>query len=392
MVSIEKALSIVAENIQHSQDIKDKPLIKCLHHYLAKDVFSPINMPPFNQSAMDGYAVFFDDNHTNNFVIIDESKAGNQKEIILKPGEAVRIFTGAPVPENSNAVIMQENTEVNHNNLTIKDTLSDFKNIRLKGEQIKENELALAKNSILNPAAIGFLATLGITKVPVYKKPSIQIIVTGDELISPGKELAYGQIYESNAIMLQTALANHGFYKVKITKVKDDFSSTKKVINKAIQKNDFVFISGGISVGDYDYVKTSLETLNVEQLFYKVKQKPGKPLYFGKKNNTYIFALPGNPASALTCYHVYAAVALQKYIGNLNPHQNIQQLPIASDYDKKGIRAEFLKAKIHPNKIEILTNQSSAMLNTYAIADALIKLPEATNFIKKGTLVDYILL
>ncbi|MDO3693559.1 molybdopterin molybdotransferase MoeA [Wenyingzhuangia sp. chi5] len=387
LVSIKEAMNLVNTNVL-SKKPKKVLLKNALDLFLAEDIISPINMPPFHQSAMDGFAILFDETHQNNFTLVDEIKAGDNNKRTLNIGEAVRIFTGAPTPTNANAVIMQENTSVENGVLNIDDTLTDFKNIRLAGEQIKQKQVALQKGEKLNPAAIGFLATLGITEVSVYPKPSISIVVTGNELVTPGTPLEYGQIYESNAIMLQTALAKKGFTDVTITKVKDDYEATRAALNDVIKQSDLVLISGGISVGDYDFVGKALLELKTEQIFYKIKQKPGKPLFFGKNQNTIIFALPGNPASALTCYYIYIESALQKMIGNPNYSKPTISLTLSNEYIKNGTRGEFLKAKVTGGEVEILGSQSSAMLNSFAQANALIYLEDDVRMVKKGEKVN----
>lgn len=386
MVSITEAIELVHTHTHVSAPTR-KLLLNALDLFLAKDVFSPINMPPFNQSAMDGYAVLYDDNHQNNFILVDEIKAGDNNNRTLQAGQAVRIFTGAPTPTNANAVIMQENTSVKNNILLIDDVLTPNKNIRLTGEQIKQNETALRKGEKLNPAAIGFLATLGITTVDIYKKPTFTIVVTGNELAEAGTSLEFGQIYESNAIMLQAALLKKGIDNITILKVKDNYNATKDSLQKAILQSDFVLISGGISVGDYDFVGKALLELNTQQHFYKIKQKPGKPLFYGTNGNANIFALPGNPASALTCYYIYIETALQKFIGNPNYKKQTVRLTLQNEYIKKGIRGEFLKAKVTGKEVEILGSQSSAMLNTFANANALIYLEEGVGTISKNQIV-----
>lgn len=383
MVSISEAINLVNEHTNTGTIIKT-PLVNCVDLFLAEDLLSPITMPPFHQSAMDGYAVLYNETHQNNFKLVDEIKAGDNNNRTLKAGEAVRIFTGAPTPTNANAVIMQEKTSVNNGVLVIDDVLSNNKNIRLKGEQINQNQTALKAGSKLNPAAIGFLATLGFTDVPVFKKPSITIVVTGNELAEPGTLLEFGQIYESNAIMLQTALLKKGFNNITILKVKDDYTATVERLKKAIDSSDFVLISGGISVGDYDFVGKALLELKTEQVFYKIKQKPGKPLFYGKNGKTSIFALPGNPASALTCFYIYIEAALQKFIGNPNYKKQTTELPLLSKHLKKGTRGEFLKAKATGTSVEILGSQSSAMLNTFSDANALVYLDENTEVVEKN--------
>ena len=171
--------------------------------------------------------------------------------------------------------------------------------------------MALQKGSKLTPASIGFLASIGITQVNVFKKPSIAIIATGNELVPGGTPLGYGQIYESNSLMLKAALQNLNFDNVTTHKVDDHYNDTLELLSDLIDSHDLILVSGGISVGDYDFVGKALDELKVKQLFYKVNQKPGKPLYFGKKDHKVIFALPGNPAAALSCFYLYVHSALQ---------------------------------------------------------------------------------
>ncbi len=388
MIRVEDAIQQVLEN---SKPIKKQSidLSKAIGCFLFEDIISPISMPPFRQSAMDGYAL-----HTtqgNHYNLIDEVKAGDSHHPKLKAGEATRIFTGAAVPDTANAVVMQEQTSAKNGLITITGTVNLNDHIRPLGEQVKKGSLALKKGTKLTPAAIGFLTSLGITKVNVYIKPTIAIVVTGNELIEAGTPLAYGKIYESNAIMLRAALNNIGYNDVSIYKVEDDYQNTHALLKAILAKYDFVLISGGISVGDYDFVGKALNELQVKQLFYKVKQKPGKPLFFGKKGNTTIFALPGNPAAALSCFYIYVQLALQKLSGDINIKFQKQKLKSASKYSKKGDRAQFLKAQINKdNEVHILEGQSSAMLQTFAIANALVYVSEKQEEIFIGDMIEVI--
>jgi hypothetical protein len=243
MISVQQAKTILGNNIPPSKEI-ELPLLESLNFCLAKDVFSEINMPPFRQSAMDGFALNIHESLV--YQLIGEIKAGDSHKIELKPSEAIKIFTGAAVPDSANAVMQVEKTLLTNEILELKEPILLETNIRPLGEQIKKNEIALSKNSILNAAAIGFLAGLGITKVPVYKKPSVGILVTGNELVKPGNDLEYGKIYESNSIMLQAALIDSGFKNINTYNVDDDFLNTKNSIGKALQENDILLISGGM--------------------------------------------------------------------------------------------------------------------------------------------------
>ena len=289
MISVEEALSIIEDN-QYCGRPVEVAIENCLNLILAESVFSKIDMPPFRQSAMDGYAVSI--HNSNTYKLIGEIKAGDDPaNLTLKSGEAIRIFTGAAVPSSANAVVMQEKVDAESHSITLQEIPIEQKNVRSKGEQIKQGEIAIEKDTLLTPTVISFLASLGLAKLKVYPKPKVGIVVTGSELVAPGQPLPNGKIYESNSILLASTLQNEGIQEFSIYKIADDFNKTVDILEKVIAENDFVLISGGISVGDYDFTGKALEKLNTKKLFYKIKQKPGKPLYFGKNNNTHIFAL-----------------------------------------------------------------------------------------------------
>ena len=369
MITIENALNLVEQNLPEPT-IKEISLEMALDLVLAKDLVSPITMPPFRQSAMDGYALNYWD--SNIYEIIDEIKAGDGHNPKLKPGQGVRIFTGAAVPDSANTIAIQEHVTYLNHEITLTKGVSIEQNIRPLGEQIKQGDIALAKGTKLTAAAIGYLAGLGITRVVVYSKPSIAIITTGNELVTPGEPLSYGKIYESNGIMLANALLKSDYQKVEIFQVKDDYKNTLSLFENVLSHFDMVLITGGISVGDYDFVGKALKELQVKEVFYKVSQKPGKPLFFGRKKHTAIFALPGNPASTLTCFYIYVLPALSKMSGK--PFEMLPRSIAKSmtSFSLKGDRPQFLKSKLSNGEVEILEGQSSAMLHTFSLANALV--------------------
>lgn len=370
METVERAIQLVKENVKTNPMISEK-LIDCLGLSLAEDIFSPIDMPPFPQSAMDGYVVSGKNTQYN---VIGEIKAGDDaSNLTLKTGEAFRIFTGAMIPSNAKYVIIQEHVNVQENKILIPSDY-DFKfNIRPLGEQLKEGELAAKKGITLTPGLIGFLATLGMMNVSVYKKPEITIIATGNELTKVGKELAPGKIYESNTIMLQMALQSYGFL-AKIHCVDDNLDNTLETVSKAINESDVVFLSGGISVGKYDFVHEVLERLKVKEVFYKIKQKPGKPLYFGIKGNTIVFGLPGNPAAALTSFYIYGLSAIAQKIGRNTDFIKEEEKRLTKAIEKPAGRTFFLKGKTNGEMVEVLSGQSSAMLSAFSDTDCFIML------------------
>ena len=384
MIQVEQALSIIAEN-SIKMPAQKIPVHKALGYVLAETVYSPIDMPPFRQSAMDGYAFIHSEKHQ--YDVVSSSQAGDHENVKLKESEAVRIFTGAFVPDDADTVVMQEHVMANENSILITIMPTQFTNVREKGEQIKKEEVVFEANTLITPAAIGFLACLGITEITVYKKPKVAILVTGNELVKPGKKLPKGKIYESNSIMLQAALQTIGIKKVKSYKVKDNLKATKKALKNILEKNDIILISGGISVGDYDFVKEALLANDVEELFYKINQKPGKPMFFGRKKDCLVFALPGNPASSLTNFYVYVYPAIKNRMGFSEIHLPKLMRKLNNEITNSTGKTLFLKALYDETHVTVLDSQSSAMLNTFAIANSLLIVPNDTENLKKGALV-----
>ncbi|MDI6049452.1 molybdopterin molybdotransferase MoeA [Flavobacterium sp. XS2P24] len=372
MVQVEEALSIIAKN-SCKMPIRKIKVAKSLGFILAETIYSPMDMPPFRQSAMDGYA--FIHSELQQLDVVSTSQAGDFSNKKIKENQAIRIFTGAYVPDDLDTVVMQEHTAVKNKTVEITKMPVRFANVRNKGEQIKENELVLEKNTLITPAAIGFLACLGITEITVYAKPKVAIVVTGNELVKAGRKLAQGKIYESNSIMLQSALQGIGIKKIEMFRVKDNLKATKRVLKSSLSAFDVVLVSGGISVGDYDFVKEALLSNGVEELFYKINQKPGKPLFFGKKDKTIVFALPGNPASTLTGFYIYVHPALKISMGFEAIYLPKIKRKITVPFENTSGKSLFLKGLYDDEKVTILESQSSAMLNTFATANALIYLP-----------------
>ena len=381
MIQVEQALLLIEESCCKMPTGKIK-VSKSLGYILAETIFSPMDMPPFRQSAMDGYA--FSHNELVNFEVISMSKAGDYSNPKIEKNQAIRIFTGAFVPDNCDTVVMQEHISKIGDSIAINKMPIRFANVRNTGEQIKQHELVLPKDTLITPAALGFLACLGITKIVVYTKPKVAIVVTGNELVTPGKKLPKGKIYESNSVMIAAAAKGIGIEKIKIFKVKDHLKATKKVLDKCLSDFDVVLVSGGISVGDYDFVKEALLENGVEELFYKINQKPGKPLFFGKKGSTIIFALPGNPASALSSFYIYVLPALKKRMGFEVLHLPQIKRKINSDFTNISGKSLFLKAFYNDKNVAVLESQSSAMLNTFAVANSFIYIPFDSEIVKKN--------
>jgi molybdopterin molybdotransferase len=387
MITISDAIAKIKEHQIRLEEIEIK-LDQALGYVLSEDVHSPIAMPPFDQSAMDGYAIC---GNENEFIVVDEIQAGSTPNKNLNEGEAARIFTGAMTPKGTTSIAKQEIVERNGDHIQLTEEVKNGTSIRRKGEEISPNSLALKKGTKINPAVIGFLSGIGVEKIKVYQKPRVGLIVSGDELVQAGNELKEGKIYESNSKTLQ-ALLSQIMIESKVYFVKDNYQSTVDQIQKALTENDLVILTGGISVGDYDFVKAALEEINVEEVFYKVKQKPGKPLYFGKHGAKRIFALPGNPAAVMTCFYMYVTPMIGFMKGEGNGFLNELEANLSHDHFKKGGRAHLLKASYRNGKVDININQSSAMLSSFVDANCLVYFDETEREFKKGEQVKLFML
>ncbi len=390
MITIEKAKELIQK--QEVRIASQKIAIKeALDFVLSENVIAEIDLPPFPQSAVDGYAVNFEEiKEENTFIkVVGEAAAGNTSKIILQSGTSIRIFTGAPVPENATAVVMQEKTQSAEGGVIIKEfPLKKEQNIRPVGDEIKSGELLLSKGIKLNPASIAVLQSQGLQVVSVSKKPNIGILVTGTELVEPGQVLKYGQIYESNSAALVNALKKYSYLVQTVSKAEDDYNLLLKKLEFLFHTNDVIIVSGGISVGDYDFTGKALKEIGVEEIFYKVNQKPGKPIFFGKKENTFVFGLPGNPAAALVCLYQYVIPLLAKMEGQIDYPFPIIYAKSEDEINVKDNRGHFLKAFLKNGKISLLGKQGSHMLQTFATSNAIIYLPAGKNEVKKGEMVE----
>lgn len=386
MIQVQEAINLITKNSNFFKKGR-VPLIEALGCVSAEMVYAPIDTPPFDNSAMDGYAFSFKKwDKQAPLKVVGEIPAGTTSEYTLNPGEALRIFTGAPVPKGADTVVIQEKTERSENLLTINEAgIQANLNIRKQGSQSLKGDLVLQENQLITAATISYLAGMGIEKVSIYKKPSVGIILTGNELVKPGKKLKPGQIFESNGIGLQAALLHLQIQTASIISVNDKEEGLVNAIQNMLQY-DILLLTGGVSVGDYDLVPKALEQCGVQKIFHKIKQRPGKPLFFGTHSKGVVFGLPGNPASVMSCFYNYIQVAIGLFMKRDLVKKS--KLPLDKDYSKKKGLTFFLKGKITKTGVEILDSQLSYMLNSFAVADCLVELEEEKEIFKKGTLVD----
>jgi molybdopterin molybdotransferase len=392
MISVSEAKKIISESASSLEPVM-LPLSQAAGLILAENVYASLDIPAFPQSSMDGYAFSFEGwKQHKQLKIVGEVAAGSNETFTLAPENTVRIFTGAAVPPGADTVIMQEKVKTQNGELNIEDeTLQPGNSVRPKGSEIKTGALALEKNSVLSPAAIGFLTGIGITKAKVYPNPSISIIITGNELQQPGQPLQHGQVYESNSFALKAVLKQLQIDNVEILFATDKLETVITILRKALDKTDVVLLTGGISVGDYDFVLQAATECGVEKLFHKIKQRPGKPLYFGKKENKLVFGLPGNPSSVLTCFYQYVIPAIEKLSGRKISLQRLK-IPLAKSFQKNTGLTHFLKGFYDGKTVLSLDAQESYRLSSFAKANCLIQIDEEVTSLKEGELVDVYLL
>lgn len=384
MISVNEARKILADNLIRGERGKIQ-VSEAAGYVTYSDIVSPGHVPPFDNSAMDGYALTLGENRYN-WTVVAEIPAGSSQNFHLGEGEAARIYTGSPMPAGTDTVIPQEQIERNGN--TIHSLLSEIKkgaNVRYKGTQVKSGEMVMQQGTLLSAGSVGLLASVGIETVEVFAPPTVSVIVTGSELRSPGDPLPHGAIYDSNTPMLKAALSRLSVHEFNFSHVPDNESELQKEIKRGLEQSDMIVLSGGISVGDYDFVKTSLAGLGVRELFYKVKQRPGKPFFAGKFENKRVFALPGNPASVLSCFNHYVKPCIRYFMGHNNVWQPDMTLPLTEDCVKKKGLTFFMKAHVENGKVNLAEGQQSFNLVAFSKADCFAELAEDVDCVRNGT-------
>ena len=390
MISVDEAKQLISDHVSSLKPIL-KPLQESAEHVLSNDIFAAFDIPAFRQSSMDGYAIIFADKREN-LDLVGEMAAGTANTLTVTKGQASRIFTGAPLPDGADTVVMQEKTWRKNNTISFEDEqLILGANVRAIGSEIRVGELAMRKGDCLSPAALAFLAGIGIDEVEVYPMPRVAIILTGNELQRPGLALSFGQVYESNSYSLVAALNKEGISEIEVLTAEDTLEGLTTVLEATLAKNDVVLLTGGVSVGDYDFVLQAADKCGVKQIFHKVKQKPGKPLFFGKKDDQVIFGLPGNPSSVLNCYYNYVVPAI-KLLSNKENSIKTVTAELSHNHKKNKGLTHFLKGNYKDGKATPLGAQESYRLSSFAQANCLIQMNEIKEDFLAGEMVNVILI
>lgn len=395
LIAFEKALHTMLEHAQKVSETEQVELSDGLHRILAQDLVSPINVPPASNSAMDGYAIRTQDvnaQQPTRLKVTQRIPAGSTGTA-LAPGSAARIFTGAPIPEQCDAVIIQEQVEREEDNICFDAEVRSGQHIRETGEDIRTGQVILKQGTRLRAQELGLAASIGIAQLPVFRRVRVGMFFTGDELVEPGNPLAEGQIYNSNRYTLGGLLHTLGCEIVDLGIVADTLQATEQAILQAAEQVDLVITSGGASVGEEDHVCTALQ--NQGQLFmWKLDIKPGKPVIFGRVKETAFIGLPGNPVSVFAGFSQLAAPFIKKMQGQSKLLPGSFLVRAMFDRLETDSRREFARARLIPDKdgqfsAEIYHNQSSGVLMSTTWADGFVVIPGNTP-IHQGDKIEYI--
>jgi molybdopterin molybdotransferase len=395
LVSYDDALRSLLNKVSATEMVENKPLLEALSRILAQSIQSSINVPPADNSAMDGYAINTADIATAGTTKLRVSQriAAGDTGQTLKPGTAARIFTGAPIPSGANAVIMQEQVEAIADTIEFKVRPSEQQNIRLAGNDIKIDDKILDQGCLLRPQALGLAASIGLQSLPVYQKIRVGIFFTGDELVEPGEALAPGKIYDSNRYTLHGMLQKLGCDIVDLGLVGDTLDATKTAMLEATDKADLVVTCGGVSVGEEDHVRIAIEQLGDLHL-WRLAIKPGKPLAFGNINQTPFIGLPGNPVSVFATFMLFVSPVIKTLQGRY--WQKPTAIPVTAGFDwpKPDSRREFLRARLEQDEdlalvARIYPNQDSGVLTSTAWAQGFVEIAEGAT-VKTGDEVNYL--
>ena len=395
-ISLEEAISILNENIK-GLEAEEVTLIEAVKRVLAEDIYSKIDNPPFDKSAMDGYAVIANDSNSNEKInVIDKVFAGDicTSEVVEKT--AIRIMTGAPIPKGANAVVKQEDVILDNDGyITLTKTLKENENICFKGEDIQKGTLLVKKNKRLDFADIGIIASTGIDKVKVYKMPRIALISTGDEVIDIENKLVEGKIFNSNKYTIISRVMELGHDVKYINHIKDSQGDIGAEIKKISTDMDLIITTGGVSVGEKDLLNEAINNIDGKRLFWKVKMKPGSAVLCSIVNNAVVISLSGNPTAALTGFELFVKTTLEKLLGRETLEIKREKAVLCDEVRKKSPQRRFIRGKavIEDGVQNVYLTQvksGNGILSSNLNSNCMIEVEAGNEGLKKGELVDII--
>lgn len=395
MLSVEEARQQMLETIPVLPTEK-RGILECVNYVLAEELKSTENIPPFDNSAMDGYAVRATDvkdaSKENPVVlsVIETIAAGYAPSKHISAGETARIMTGAMMPEGADAVVMQEITELNGDKVTIFESVEKSENVRFTGESVQHSDSVMSPGKVLRPPEVSMLASLNCSEVAVYQKPKVAIVSTGDELTPLGEPLKPGKIRDSNRYGIYAQVQNAGGIPIDMGIAPDDAVETERIFKDSIAKADALITSGGVSVGEHDIVKNVLTKMG-EMNFWRVAMKPGKPQAYGKIDGKPVFGLPGNPVSSLVVFELFVRPALLKMAGHTHLLRPTFKATLETDVTNKDGRVNFMRAILSEHNSEYMAKttgpQGSGILHSLVLANGLITIPSGAT-LSAGETVD----
>jgi len=400
MIDYEDARRLVLESAK-SAAAESVPLIEALGRTLARDIKAGEDIPPFAKATMDGYAVRAADtgpveqSGSVELDVTEDLPAGRVSRRTLGFGQAVRIMTGAPLPKGADAVVTVEDTEKDGTKVKISRAVRPGDNIGLAGEDLKKGELILERGSAVGSAELGMLAALNYARVPVVRRPKLAVIATGDEIVEPGERKSRGQIRNSNGYALWAMARSAGAEASYLGIARDSTAALQAKIRRA-SGADILVLSGGVSVGDYDLVKNKLGEMGVRTIFWRVRIKPGKPVFFGIRGKQLVFGLPGNPTSAMVTFLLFVQPAVERMLGRKCPGPNSGRAVLETDLDLKPGLTRFLRGVLSAGdsvlKVAPYSDQRSGVLRSMVRSRVLIVVPAAVARVEKGAEVEILLI
>jgi len=395
MLTVDEALSCLLGRADPVTGVETVETIAAQGRVLAEPQCSQLDVPPLDNSSMDGYAVRLADMNAAGSTRLPVSQRipAGQVGAALIPGTAARIFTGAPIPPGADAVVMQEECTADGDSVVISRAPKVGENIRRAGEDIRTGAQILAAGTRIGPAAMGLVASVGIARLPVYRKLRVATFYTGDEIVMPGQPLAPGQIYNSNRYILTGLLQSIGCEIIELGNIPDNLDETVRALSQAAARADLVITSGGVSVGEEDHVKAAVEQVGSLDL-WRIAMKPGKPLAFGNARGTPFIGLPGNPVSAFVTFCLFVRPFILRRQGVLEIAPRSFKVRADFSWPKAGTRREYLRVRLQQGEdgtvgVSLFPNQGSGVLTSVAWGDGLVDIPVGDT-VQPGQLVRFI--
>jgi molybdopterin molybdotransferase len=398
LVDHDDAVRLVLENTPRLP-VARVPLTESRGLALAEDLRAKFDSPPFDNSAVDGYAVRSADaaEAGRNFRVVDEAPAGRPATKSVGEGEAIKIFTGGVIPDGADAVVMVENTSGWGEEFELKKAAEPGQNLRESGADVREGELILRAGAEVGAPEIALAATQGYGKLPVLRRPKVVVLSTGTELVEPGsRELSPGEIFDSNSFALLAQAEEAGADARRVAALSDDEGVMRAAMEEALSTADVVVTSGGVSVGEKDLVKGTLLDLGVEQIFWGIKLKPGKPVFFGAREDVRFFGLPGNPVSAMVCFELFVRPALMRMTGREDKHRPRIEVYFGDDVENRFGRMHAMRVTLERTqkgwRAESVGAQGSGLVSSLTKADALALIGPESQGVKAGEPVEALVL